>query len=84
MSNLASLHAYNEARKVVGPCAAFRAAFGQASGRSAPAPLQLFYIPRRRRRRLLRVMQRGFLTLAFCAVALFAAGVITALLPSPY
>lgn len=75
-----SLKAYNSTRKVAGPYSAFLA----ATGRSAPAPLQLFYIPRRRRRRLLRVMQRGFLTLALCAVAFSAAGVITALFPSPY
>lgn len=74
-----SITTYNSARKVAGPCAAFRA----ATGRGGPAPLQLFSTPRRRRR-LLRSMQRSFLTLAFFAVSALSAGVITAFLPSPY
>lgn len=74
-----SMSSYNDARKVAGPCAAFRA----ATGRGGPAPLQLVSTPRRRRR-LLRSMQRGFLTLAFLAVSALSAGVITAFLPAPY
>lgn len=74
-----NLSAYNDARKVAGPCTAYRA----ATGRARPAPLQLFSTPRRRRR-VLRSLRTACVALSLFALAGFSAGVITAFLPAPF
>ncbi len=76
MTPITTYRAFVDARKTLGPCAAYRVAIGRAR----PAPLQLLSTPRRRRR-LLRTLQGFANTLAFAAVSALSAGLIYAQLP---
>ncbi|GEM_PF-3756296 len=79
MTPITTYRAFTDARKTLGPCAAYRV----AAGRASPAPLQLFTTPRRRRH-LLRSVRTACLGMTVFAVAGFTAGVITAFLPAPF
>lgn len=80
MKPAALFRAYADARRTAGPCTAYRA----ATGRAIAAPLQLFAMPRRRQRRMLRALQQAALALVVLFAACGLAGCITFFFPLPF